>query len=348
MDRILSGASAYRYHQIPPQVLALYPSMPEPFEDPSHLKIAASPIIEDLLKTPIHRLVPSPNKSPKTKLYRTHAVSRELPFGSVLDTDHGFQVASPALSLLGLAGELSQAQLLMAAYELSGTYSTFAPCERTERLLADAVAHGAISPRDGWRRVVGIGGRPLDLWKRPALASADDLARFASQAEGFHGVKRLRWAAAHVTGICASPFEAWVSILLGLPKASGGLGLTFENNRRIALSGQAQQLYRRSCCYADLFFEGTASHPPIALECQGASVHGGEAAALSDAARTAALQLMGIDVIPVTHEQIRDSESWDAVKQLLARRLGVRFEKTPRQLHAETTLRHGLLAGTAA
>lgn len=348
MDRVLCSATALRYHQIPPQVLALYPPMPDSFGDPRHLGIASSPIVTDLLGAPIHRLVAKGVPRARTKLYRTHALSRELPFGSVVDTDHGFQVASPALSLLGLASELSPAQLLMAAYELCGTYSTFAPRRRTEELLAGAISRGAIAPREGWPRVVGSNGRALGLWKRPPLANAGELARFAAQAEGFHGVKRLRWASRHMTGICASPLEARVSILLGTPKASGGLGLAFENNRRIALSGQAQQLYHHGCCYADLYFEGTATRPPVALECQGASVHGGEAAGLSDAARTAALQLMGVDVIPVTHEQIREPESWDAVKQLLARRLGVRLGKTASQLRAETELRHGLFAGTAA
>lgn len=343
MDRILTGMSAFRYHRIPPQVLALYPPLPEAFEDPRHNKIAQSPIVEDLLGTPVHRLMPSGYKATASKLYRTHVVSRELPFGSVVDTEHGFQVASPALALLTLAGELSRGQLLMAAYELCGTYSAFAPSARTEGLIAEAVSHGSLSGRDGWQRVIGSGGRPLNLWKRAPLLGAEELAWFLEQAQGLHGVKRLRWAASHVTGTCASPFEAQVSILLGLPKTSGGLGVRFENNRRIALSGQAQQLYQRSCCYADLFFEEDAAHPPVALECQGASVHSGEAAALSDAARTAALQLMGVDVIPVTHEQIKQPESWVAVKQLLAKRLGASTDKTSRQLRTETILRHELL-----
>lgn len=243
MDRILTSVSAFRYHRIPPQVLSLYPTLPEAFEDPRHSRIAKSPLIEDLLGTPLHRLMPSDYKSTKSKLYLTHTVSRDLPFGSVVETEHGFQVASPALALLGLANTLSRAQLMMAAYELCGSYSAFAPCDRTEGLLASAIADGSLSSHDGWRRVVGSSGRPLNLWKREPLMDVEELAEFAGQAEGLHGVKRLRWAARHVTGICASPLEAQVSILLGLPKASGGLGLTFANNRRIALSAQAQALY---------------------------------------------------------------------------------------------------------
>lgn len=154
-------------------------------------------------------------------LYRTHSLNRELPFGSVLDTNHNFQVTSPALTLLGLATQLAPAQLLMATYELCGTYSTFMPCERTESLLSEALAQRFLSPFDGWRRVIGSSEKPLDLWERSPLLNVEELKKTTLQLEGFHGVKRLRWAASHITGVCASPFEAQVSILLSLPKANG-------------------------------------------------------------------------------------------------------------------------------
>lgn len=348
MDRTLCSISAFRYHRIPPQVLALYPPLPETFEDPTHRSVLQSPIVVDLIGTPLHRLVTKDKARTRTKLYRTHAVSRELPFGSVLDTDHNFQVTSPAFTLLGLATQLAPAQLLMAAYELCGTYSAFCPNARTEAMLSEALAKGLLAPHDGWQRVVGSRGKPLDLWKRNPILSVDELARLTWQLEGFHGIKRLRWVVSHLTGVCASPFEAKTSILLGLPKASGGLGLAFTNNHRIALSGQAQELYQKSCCYADLFFEGTEAHPPIAVECQGASVHGGEAASLSDAARTAALQLMGVEVIPITHEQIEHQNSWNAIKRLLALKLDIDVGKTSQQKRAETNLRHDLFEGSIA
>lgn len=348
MDRILCSISAFRYHRIPPQVLALYPPLPDTFYDPTHRNIALSPLVVDLLGIPIHKISTVRKPNTQAKLYRTHVVSRELPFGSILDTDHNFQVTSPAFTLLGLATKLAPAQLLMAAYELCGTYSAFSPNARTEAILSEALAKGLLAPYDGWRRVVGSRGNPLDLWKRDPILNADELTRLTKQLEGFHGIKRLRWAVSHMTGVCASPFEAKTSILFGLPKASGGLGLTFTNNHRIALSGQAQELYQKSCCYADLFFEGTETHPPIAVECQGASVHGGEAASLSDAARTAALQLMGVEVIPITHKQIEQQNSWDAIKRLLALKLDIDVVKTSQQKRAEINLRHDLFEGTIA
>lgn len=344
----LYSITAFRYHRVPPQVLALYPPLPDTFNDPSHRGVLHNPTVVDLLKAPLHRLSLFSRPCTRTKLYRTHVISRELPFGSVLDTDHNFQVTSPAFTLLGLATQLAPAQLLMAAYELCGTYSAFCPNARTEAMLSEALAKGLLAPYDGWRRVIGSRGNLLDLWKRDPILNADELARLTWRLEGFHGIKRLRWAVSHMTGVCASPFEAKTSILLGLPKASGGLGLAFTNNHRIALSGQAQELYQKSCCYADLFFEGTETHPPVAVECQGASVHGGEAASLSDAARTAALQLMGVEVIPITHEQIEHQNSWSAIKRLLALKLDIDVGKTSQQKRAETNLRHDLFEGSIA
>lgn len=348
VDRILCSITAFRYHQVPPQVLALYPPMPDTFRDPVHRNISRSPVVTDLLKAPIHKLSSARKPNRTSKLYRTHSLSRELPFGGVLDTNHNFQVTSPALTLLGLAAQLAPAQLLMATYELCGTYSTFMPCERTESLLSEALAQRFLSPFDGWRRVIGSSEKPLDLWERSPLLNVEELKKTTLQLEGFHGVKRLRWAASHMTGVCASPFEAQVSILLGLPKVNGGLGLAFTNNRRIELSGQAQALYQKTCCYADLFFEGTETRRPIALECQGASVHGGEAASLNDAARTAALQLMDVEVIPITHEQIRQPDGWSAIKRLLELKLGVDTEKAAKQKRAETNLRYDLFERSIA
>ena len=346
MERVMWGETAFRYYQVPPQVLALYPPLPQPLCDPDHAKLAQSPIVVDLLGTPIHRLVESKNNSAATKLYVSHTVSRELPFGSIRETEHGFQVASPALTLLGMASSMSKYQLLMAAFELCGTYSTFEPDPRSEQILAHAVSQGVIGPRDGWRRTVASNGRATNLWMREPLASPEELAGFVAQAQGFHGVKALTWAASHITGVCASPFEAKASMLLGLPKASGGMGMRFANNHRINLSSAAQALYQHECCYADLYVEATDTHGPVAIECQGASVHSGEAAGLSDARRTAALALMGVQVLPITYDQLAKADGWIAIKQLLAHATGIDLAKTPRQRKAETNLRYALFPNT--
>lgn len=342
MEWTICGPTAYRYHQVPPQILALYPPIPEPYIDPSHRKIANSPLVTDLLKTPLHRLVDSTRNCSATKLYVSHTAARDLPFGAIRETEHGFDVASPEFALLGMATSLDKYQLLLAAYELCGSYSTFEPCKRAEQLLAGAIQRGDLSRDDGWKRTKSTTGEATNLWKRDPLTTPDKLTRFANEAQGFRGVKALRWAAANVTGVCASPLEARTSMLLGLSRASGGLGMRFANNHHINLSNTAQALYQHGHCYADLYLDATDVHGPIAIECQGASVHSGEAAGLNDARRTAALALMGVQVIPLTHEQLAKADGWVAVKQLLAQVADIDISKTALQRKAENKLRYAL------
>ena len=342
MERALCDITAFRYLQVPPQVLALYPPLPEPYCDPRHSKIAASPIVEDLLKKPLHRLVESRRNTSASKLYAFHVHNRELPFGSIRKTEHGFDVASPEFALLGMAATLNKYNLLLAAYELCGSYSTFEPCKRAEQLLAEAIQRGDLSKDDGWKRTKSTTGEATNLWKRDPLTTPEKLELFSKQAQGLRGIKKLRWAAANVTGVCASPLEARASMLLGLSRASGGLGVRFANNHRINLSGTAQALYRHGHCYADLYLDANDAHGPIAIECQGASVHSGEAAGLNDARRTAALALMGVQVIPLTHDQLAKPNGWAAVKQLLGQVVGVDISKSALQRGAENELRHAL------
>ena len=342
MERTLCGLTAYRYYQIPPQILVLYPPLPEPYLDPKHQKIGNSPLAVDLLETPLHRLVDSTRNCSATKLYVSHTVARDLPFGSIRKTEHGFDVASPEFALLGMAATLNKYNLLLAAYELCGSHSTFEPCKRAEQLLAEAIQRGDLSKDDGWKRTKSTTGEATSLWKRDPLTTPEKLERFSKQAQGLRGIKKLRWAAANVTGVCASPLEAKASMLLGLSRTSGGLGMRFANNHRINLSGTAQALYRHGHCYADLYLDANDAHGPIAIECQGASVHSGEAAGLNDARRTTALALMGVQVIPLTHDQLAKPNGWAAVKQLLAQVVGVDISKSALQRGAENELRHAL------
>lgn len=147
-----------------------------------------------------------------------------------------------------------------------------------------------------------------------------------------------------VTGVCASPFEAQASILLGLPRRLGGQGYHFNNNHRIELTTSAQAIYPHTCRYADIFFEATDEHPALDIECQGRSVHDNEAASISDSNRITALQSMGIEVIPLTFEQFYDADRFCAILDLIATKLDTTIKpKTERQLSIETNRRHDVL-----
>lgn len=344
MDRYFSGITALRYLRTPPQVLALYPPLAEPYQDSNHMKLASSPLIEDILHTPLDCTVFHANKRRSSKYYRYHLSNTDLPFGCFRPCNHGCYVASPPYALLTSAAFLTETQLLMLAFEFCGTYSVYSPRTRTEKLLQDAYAKRAINPTDGWNRVCSATGKASNLWKREPLTTPDELFAFCTEARGLAGAKRLRRVASLVTGVCASPFEAQASILLGLPRRLGGQGYHFNNNHRIELTTSAQAIYPHTCCYADIFFEATDEHPALDIECQGRSVHDNEAASISDSNRIAALQSMGIEVIPLTFEQFYDADRFCAILDLIATKLDTSIKpKTERQLSIETNRRHDVL-----
>lgn len=343
MEITLCGASAFRYYRIPPQILGLYPQLPDAVEDSNHLKVANSFIVQDLLGLPLHRAVFDRRNSWGTKLYETHLIQCELPPGSVWETEHGFEVTSPAATLLTLARDISRVELLMAVYEMTGEFAVFNPCGRTEAQLAEAELRGYIRPGTGWRRVTNVDGNGTSLWRRDPLLDVNDLETFCDEVPGFHGVKNLRWAAKQVTGITASPLEVQASMLLGLPRSAGGEGFSIKNNQRIPLSPAARRIYPHDCCYADILIEGEESGPGVVVECQGRSVHAGEAAGISDSDRATALMSMGYEVILATFGQFFDLVSFDAVLDIVAEKTGVRRrKKTERQIAAQAKLRDGI------
>ena len=339
----LCGQSAFSYYRTPPQLLTFYPALPEIPSNPNHGNLAKAAVVTDLIGTPLHRIVDKTGNVRCSKLYRSHFIQNELPPGALRETEHGFQVTSPAMTLLTMAGSISRTHLLMAAYELCGTFAVFNPCKRSEYLLQQAIQQRFIHPSDGWQRVVNVDGYGTNLWKRPPILTSGELKRFCTHAHGFHGIKKLEWAANHMTGETASPFEVETSLLLSLPRSAGGEGLTIRNNHRIQLSPAARSIYRRTSCYADILIEGKGDNAGMIIECQGRSVHASEAAGISDSNRTTALSSMGYEVILLTRDQITSKQAFETVLEIIARKTGIkRRSKTPRQQAAENALRHEL------
>lgn len=342
MDPILCSSSAFRYHRVPPHLLNLYPRPPELRGNRDYRSVANSPLVADILDVPLTRFATTQNVRTNTKLYRDMFIKHELPPGSLTETEHGFLVTSPAMTLLTMARTVSRVHLLMAAYELCGEFSVFHPCKRSEYLLDQAFAQGFLDSSKGWQRVENSHGGKTDLWKRPACTDPSEIESFCKHARGLHGIKKLAWAANHVSGAAASPFEAQASILLSLPRRIGGEGLEIKNNQRIALSTAARSIYRKACVYADILIEG-GPKGDVVLECQGRSVHDSEAAGISDSNRTTALESMGYSVILLTFEQLKDPVNFETVLELIARKSGVRRkEKTDAQREATAQLRREL------
>ncbi len=345
MSEVFCGPTAFKLHRIPPQVIGLCPPLPQPRGDKNRTELRSHPVVREILGTPLHRLVFSRNELSNGKLFRDHFWSGECPFGSIWEHELGASVASPAMTLLGLASAITFPQLIMAVYEMCGGFAVFRPSEAIEEAMRK-YWHGGSERLGFWKRVMSTKGVPTSLWMRPPLLDLDELKRFASEVAGHRGARPLAEAAELMTGPCDSPFEVQTSLLLGLPRRLGGMGFTdIENNKVIRLSSDARALCGKSTCRADIYLEARGAHRPVDIECQGAVVHDSNESALSDSRRIAALQSMGIEVVPVTFDQISEARSLNAVVSLVAKRSGRKVApKSEGLLRRELDLRRNVLA----
>ena len=343
-DLTLCGRSAFEYHRIPPQFLGLYPTIAMHPEDRRYIRLSREPFIEDLLTIPLHRIARDRKARFSGHLFKPHLMTHEAPPGAFWQTDHGFEVASPEFTLLNLATMAKSYELLMATYELCGTFAVFKPCTRAQAQLDEAIRLRLVDKDDGWKRVSSTTGSPTDLWKRNPLTDLAELRNFTVKAAGTRGIKRLRWAIDRMSGIAASPFEAQTSMLLSMPRNEGGWDLKIQNNVRVPLSDEAKKLHEATCAYADILLETQTDSLGLVVECQGRSVHNSEKATLSDAERATALVSMGYDVIQITYKQIKDRSSADGIIKLLHRKMGVPFiAKSESEITAELELRNSIL-----
>ena len=327
MSEVFCGPTAFKLHRIPPQVIGLCPPLPQARGDKNRTELRSHPVVREILGTPLHRLVFSRNELSNGKLFRDHFWSGECPFGSIWEHELGVSVASPAMTLLGLASTIPFPQLLMAVYEMCGGFAVFRPSEAIEETMRK-YWHGGTERLGFWKRVMPTKGAPTSLWMRPPLLDLEELKRFASEVAGHRGARPLAEATELMTGPCESPFEVQTSLLLGLPRRLGGMGFTdIENNKVIRLSSDARALCGKSTCRADIYLEARGAHRPVDIECQGAMVHDSGESAISDSRRTAALQSMGIDVVPVTFDQVSDPRGFDALTALVAKRSGRRLAR---------------------
>lgn len=343
MEDVLYGISAFRYHRVPPQVLALMPPFPRFEDDRCRFNLCRHLLVSNVLGLPVHMMMRSREEHSPAVQVKRHLQSGELPFGHIAMTELGVSVPSPALTLFQLASSLSVTHLAMAMYEMCGTFSVFRlsslPQELASQVDLDKSLYGG-----GWRNVRRHDGKPTDLWSRPPLIELTELEQLAIAMQGRRGCRVFSKALKCVTGVVASPFEAQLSLLLATPRCDGGEGVqAFSNNTRIKLNGRAERLAGRRLCYADILFEMTDSNKPLIVECQGKIVHGDFDAAMSDSDRTTALQQMGFNVILLTYSQIANVKNFDIVKRLIFEEAGIVYrEKTQRQLAAQGELRREL------
>lgn len=349
MHEWFCGPTAFYCLRTPPQVKSLYPLFPDIGLPAGKRQIKldynnSAGWANVLGPLPLHAIVRDPQLRRPSLVVKPRVWTGDLPAGAFYDDeDLGITYASPAFTVFTMASQLSITQMIMAMYELTGSWSIYRP-NREIQIQIDHMENTRLAWVGGWQQVRTTRGLATSLWKRGPLITTHELLAFARGISGMRNAQKYLRAAARVQGNTASPLEARLSMLLSLPPREGGEGFPpFFANHRIAYSHTAATLAGKHTCYADIFFPATETHPAIDVECHGHSVHDGDAQGGVDANRSLALQHMGIEVIPVTHEQLADIDRFEAFCDHLAARLRFkRRSKTEAMLNRRDALRSEL------
>lgn len=221
---------------------------------------------------------------------KCHFLQKDLPSGSFLYLEEGVYISSPELCFLQMASLLSIEELILVGFELCGTYA---------RVPYDS---------RGFKQ------------RRSPLASKKSLARFLSRTKGMYGTPMAQRALRYIRDGAASPMEAALAMLLGLPPSLGGYGLGMpELNVRVDTVKKrtdSLQSYFRRC---DLFWS-----PNLAVEYDSVQEHSGKDSLERDAVRRNDLLAKQIVTMSITPRQVYNLSLFDTRAREIAAFLGKR------------------------
>ena len=376
MDTVICGPTAYRYWRIPPIVHLLcaapedYPVLRaiigleelrgfrndldsrSPFtaacsgkawrnvREESKTLRESHRFLSSFANYPVDVLVHDRNATCPTGILTPWLWTRDLPYEATTQIVDDLYVTTPAFTLLQLASKASLAQTVMLAGELCGSYAVYDAPPPIANQLNKLAACGRLHNFAGWSPCLSESGQVTNLWKRPPLLTPGQILSLADEASPCRGCRTLRQAAELVVPLAASPFETQAGILLGFSRRRGGEGFGgFTHNERVELSRAAKLIADRGCCYCDLYWPDG-----LDIECQSAQYHDGSGAYLSDADRSAALELMGVKVLPLTFKQLKDERRFEAFSKAVAHALGTDPQpKTAKELAVAEQLRSEVL-----
>lgn len=380
MDTIVCGATAYQYWRTPPIVLYLAAAPDDspalrrfarhdevlafrsdmcarlPFlrecSGPSWRNVSraatdirkAQSLLAPSCEFPLDILAQDRGSRRSSSLLKTVFWNGELPVGATRQITDDLDVTSPAFTMVQLAAKLGLERTLPLASELCGSYAVYDPPTPIKAELQRIANRGRLGTFQGWRPCLDANGKVTELWSRDPLTTPQELLEMAHLSQGHRGSKTLQKVAELVTPLAASPFETQAGLLLGLPERFGGEGFAgLSHNEKIELHRDARLVGQRDCCYCDIYWPNG-----LDIECQSALYHDNLDGFLSDADRTAALSLMGVNVLPLTYPQLKDRKRFDAFCDAVADSLGAgRRPKTARQTEAAKRLRAAIFTDWA-
>lgn len=347
MRTVLCDISAFEFWRTPPCVLRIADNALDLSVPADRQALHAVPRFLGGVRVPLHVLVFERNGLHRARSLVRHLWSGELPAGSVVDIDGYHAVTSPEMTLLLMARHLSLPHLLLAMYELTGSYAEVRLAGRERQEIQRFIDGAGWRGGDGWRPVLTGGGALTGLWMRDPLTTAERLQRFADRVGGARGIARFRRALSLLAGSASSPFEAKTAMLMGLPRRLGGYGVgPLSLNRPVAFDRAARIVSGKSRAFVDLYLEPTRRLAALGVECQGRVVHGPGGVNEGDADRLLALERMGLPTVLVTYRQVCEADRFRELMRLISEKRGGRLrEKSARQQGAERDLRYELFQG---
>ena len=255
-------------------------------------ELAASLLPKGLvgLTLPIHALVNAASLRGRGEYLASHVYSQTLPVGSVALVGPRAGCCTPALFLAQMASHADLPRLIRIAYEVCGSYSIMA---------------------ESWQ----------GFRERVPLATTRQLLAYAIRSKGIPGMQLVIRALKHVNDGSASPMETSLTMLLCLPGKLGGFGLPKPLlNHPLPLSEKLRIMTGRQQYVPDLYWpEGN-----VAVEYDGADYHSSEEQIADDLRRRNILTSLGITVIVVRKEQLRDWRELEHLARTVASFLGKR------------------------
>lgn len=162
----------------------------------------------------------------------------------------------------------------------------------------------------------------LGQTERVPLLNEESLVDALERLKGIHGVALARRAARHAPYRCASPKEVEVGMLLQLPGELGGCGFPRPRvNLEQQLTPKQQKLLHRRLFKCDFFWP----EKKVAVEYDSREFHCDASRIERDAVRRNALEYLGITVLTLTWNQLKDYASFETFSTQLASHLGIRL-----------------------
>lgn len=221
-----------------------------------------------------------------------HLCSHPIGGSHLIPIGPGIFITDLPLTMLQLAGMLSELELIKTLFAVCGTY-----------LGATADGRG-----------------PKALPQHEPFTSIEAIESCLKEHEGARGSLKLRRALAYVRNGARSPMETALMMLLALPRSQGGLGIKdIEMDWRIDVVGRARELTRRGYFLCDIYLPKYRMN----IEYNGA-YHDEDAQQAIDEERRRALEDMGYKLMVFTRHSLMNQAGFERAITSLMHMLGKR------------------------